>query len=102
MNVSEQTSSNTHEHSLLVKIYFLEEKKTQFYMNNEGDTYWENDRRETKPLDTLPLEIQIPFLLKFIQDHSLGESLKSIEDPIVAIDTYVRTLFITNSELVLD
>ncbi len=102
MNVSEQTSTDLRKRPLLVKIYFLEEKSIQFYMDNEGATYWENAEKELHTLNTLPLTLQVPFLVKFIQDHALGESLKSIQDPIVAIDVYIRNKFISNSELVVD
>ncbi len=102
MNGSKQTTSTSQKQPSLVKIYFLKEKNIQFYMDYEGATYWEDDLNEFHPLSTLPLTLQVPFLLKFIQDHSLGESLKSIQDPIIAIDTYIRTKFISNSELVFD
>lgn len=70
-----------------------------FFMDRQGGIFWDSDGREVDSITTLPHRLQIPFLIKFIQDHELSERIKDIEDPIVCIELYLKARFVTNGFL---
>ncbi len=88
-----------HSFAKMIKVYSISEKTVNFYMDGEGQIHWSYDGNGLAPLKALPQKLQIPFLIKFIHDHSLSEKLKFIEDPLISIEMYIKADFLRNGTM---
>ncbi len=66
----------------------------KFFLDTRGRIFWRSPNDSLKPLKALPQKLQIPFMIKFIQNHKLAEKVKSIEDPLVCIEMYIKAKYL--------
>ncbi len=83
----------------LVVIPTLTKGDIQFFMDNLGEIYWSNKHSSPARLEQMPISVQIPFILKFVRDEDLAERVGFIKDPLVFIELYIKSKFISNEPL---
>ncbi len=84
---------------LLKDISLNEVSSLKFYLDAHGKVFWDEAMGTRLPLRQLPKKFQIPFLLKFIQNHDLAERFKFIENPLVCIEMYIKANYLLRQDL---
>ncbi len=93
--IQKYKGSSTRKKNLLHIATVLKEG-TMFFMDTKGRLFWSDKDFKVIPIRSLPHHLQIPFFIKFIQNHELSERIKDIEDPIVCIEMYIKAQFMAH------